>query len=141
MVLADLDEDEFLILITKSTDHFVQFAAQGASGMRVEAQNNSFIETEEYKLSEKAHAQLLSLGWNEPTYEFSIDETEPPDGSPNYYIDIAVPVPYAPLAALAIETLQQIYNVRYPSELKYAAFSYEGVQIRFPLLGIQREKS
>lgn len=40
--LADLDEDEFLILTTKKGWYYVQFAAQGSFGMRAEATSNGF---------------------------------------------------------------------------------------------------
>ena len=64
---------------------------------------------------------------------------EPADGSPNYYIDAAPPVPYARLAALAITALRQVYRVRHPGELTYKAFTEGKTSIRFPLLKLQRE--
>jgi hypothetical protein len=38
--LADLSEDEFLILSSKRKNYFVQFAAQRQFGMRIEAASN-----------------------------------------------------------------------------------------------------
>lgn len=140
-VLAELEEDQFLILVAKSTDHFVQFAALGEDGMIIEAQSNAFIEKDNLKLSKEQQEQLLALGWNEPTYEPSEEEEDDenaPDGSPNYHIGFETPVSYATLASLTIETLQQIYSVRHSDDLKYSAFSYEGDSLHFPNLGIKR---
>ena len=40
--VSDLDEDEFLVIERKNTNYFVQFAAQGSSGLRVEASANAY---------------------------------------------------------------------------------------------------
>jgi tetratricopeptide (TPR) repeat protein len=138
--LEDLEDDEFLIIASKAEPYFVQFAAQGRHAMRAEAVSNSFI-TADAKLPAAACENLLRLGWNAPTYVPAKGVEEPADGSPNYYLDAATPVPHARLAALAIKTLRQIYRVRHPGELTYKAkaFAEDKTSIRFPMLKIQRE--
>ena len=42
--IADLDDDEFLIITRKDRHYFVQFAGQGGFGMRVEAVSNAYLE-------------------------------------------------------------------------------------------------
>jgi hypothetical protein len=44
LCLGALDEDEFPIVASKHKNHFVQFAAQGAFGMRMEAACDAYIE-------------------------------------------------------------------------------------------------
>jgi len=63
VAIRDLDEDEYLILLAKGTDHFVQFAGQGAHGMRAEAVSNTFIKRGA-PLSETACRALVRLGWS-----------------------------------------------------------------------------
>jgi hypothetical protein len=138
--LADLEEDECLIIASKAEHYFVQFSGQGKHGMRAEAVSNAFIMADA-KLSAGACENLLCLGWNAPTYVPAKGVEEPADGSPNYYVDAATPVPHVRLAALAVKTLRQIYRVRHPVELTYKAkaLAEDKTLIRFPLLKIQRE--
>jgi hypothetical protein len=140
VALGDLDEDEFLVISAKNMSYFVQFAAQGAYGMRVEAISNAYIMDEDHELSEEEYQKLLDLGWNAPTYEpdDGLELDPPAEGSSNFYLDVATPVPYPTVAALAVDTLGQIYQVRYPGELQYRGYSTDDVSIRFPLLGIKR---
>jgi hypothetical protein len=42
-VLGALEEDEYLIVGLKGTNRFVQFAGQGAHGMRVETVSNYYL--------------------------------------------------------------------------------------------------
>jgi hypothetical protein len=135
--LGDLSEDEYLVISYKFADYFVQFAAQGPHGMRVEAVSNTYID-EHARLLQRAYQLLLTLGWNAPTYVPAEGVPEPADGSPNFYLDAAVPVPYATLASLAVATLRRVYGVRHPGELEYSAYSDSETSIRFPLLGIKR---
>jgi hypothetical protein len=135
--LGDLEEDEHLILSHKRSNYFVQFAAQGALGMRAEAVSNTYIAPLR-RLAVATIQALRDLGWNPPTYVPQEGIPEPANGSPNYYIDAAAPVPFRKLALLALDTLRDVYRVRHPGELQYVAFSDQGVPIRFPLLGIKR---
>jgi tetratricopeptide (TPR) repeat protein len=136
--LGSLDEDEYLVIASKTENYFVQFAGQGAQGMRAEAVSNAFITTGA-PLSDTACQALLSLGWNAPTYVPSKGAAEPTKGSCNFYLDAGTPVPHARLAALAVRTLRRIYGIRHPGELEYRAFGDRHISIRFPLLDLRRE--
>ncbi len=41
-VLENLQEDQFLVMAVKQSDHYVQFAAQGAHGLRMETTGNQY---------------------------------------------------------------------------------------------------
>ena len=137
--LADLAEDEYLIIEDKHTQRFVQFMAQGRHGMRAEAVSNAFL-TPAAQLSKETIAALLSLGWQAPTYDMSDVDVEPPDGSPNFFLDLTEPVSHRELAALAVVTLRDHYGVRYPGELQYTGKSAcdDSVSVRFPSLRLKR---
>jgi len=135
--LRALEEDEYLILLAKAEDQYVQFAGQGDHGMRAETVSNTFI-TQSARLSDEACEKLRNLGWSPPTYVPSEGAQEPAEGSANFYVDAGVPVPYARLAALAVRTLRAIYHIRHPKELTYNSLSRNGVAIRFPRLKIPR---
>lgn len=137
--LGDLDEDEFLIISEKTANYFVQFAAQGKFGLRAEAVSNSFIDPPK-ALSVEDYDNMMKLGWlratNEPPTKGG--PPEPPDGSPNFYLDIALPVDFNALANLATQTLRDVYRVRHPGELQYRAFARDKTLIRFPTLRLKR---
>jgi Flp pilus assembly protein TadD len=135
--LGALEEDEYLILVAKAEEYFVQFAGQGDQGMRAEAISNAFIK-KSTPLSDEACQDLRNLGWSPPTYVPSEGAQEPAEGSSNSYVDAGVPVSYARLAGLGIKTLRAIYHIRHPKELAYMSLSRDGVSIRFPLLKIKR---
>lgn len=138
--LADLDEDEFLILTIKENFRYVQFAAQGKFGLRAEARSNAY----EYcgnALSKQACAKLLDWGWKAPNQrpDNEDDKIRYPDGSPNYFLDVAAPVPYASVADLAVNTLRNVFGAQHPGVLEYKSFAKDGGDIRFPHLRIKRE--
>jgi len=139
--VADLDEDEFLIITMKKNHYFVQFAGQGGFGMRVEAVSNAYLK-DGRKLSEAACMKLLAFGWNPPTKvpDELDEEGHKPDGSPNYFLDIDSPVPYGSVASLAVRTLRDIFGAMHPGELQYKAFGKDDCNIRFPNLRIARER-
>lgn len=137
--IGALEEDEYLIVLVKRSNHFVQFAAQGACGMRAEAVSNYYL-PEPDSLSEAQHAALLALGWRAPTNlpEGLAASWHRPDGSSNYFLDLAPPVNHAALALLAVATFVQVLDAAHPGELEYQAFSEDGASIRFPSLAIRR---
>ncbi len=97
-VLEQLREDQFLIISTKRSNRYVQFAGQGAFGIRAETVCNQYLPASD-QLDAAQIATLQGFGWQLPTG--SPDKATPerdPDGSPNFYIDYPVPVPYADLA-------------------------------------------
>lgn len=138
--LAKLEEDQYLILLVKRTNRFVQFAAQGSYGMRVETTSNAYLSKPE-KLNERQIATLLQNGWSDPTA--SPDESTPendPDGSPNFFVEFPDPVSFTAVVNLAVRTLAEILRVPHPGSLQYDAFSADGEKIALPELGLQHEK-
>lgn len=63
---------------------------------------------------------------------------EDADGSPNYHIDLARPVPLEEVAAVVVLTLRHVHRAGHPGMLEYEARSTGGVSIRFPHLLIRR---
>ena len=108
--------------------------------MRAEAVSNAYL-PETSQLSNSACDDLVKLGWNPPTYIQVEGVAEPADGSSNFYLDAATPVPHSKLAALAVESLRRIYLVRHPGELEYTACDREATSIRFPSLKLRRRRS
>jgi hypothetical protein len=134
--LVGLEEDEFLVLVRKGTNRFVQFMDQGAYGMRLESVSDYYL-PEKQHLSEEEYQSLMELGWNAPTGlpdEFG----HKVNGSPNYFLDLARPVPYPGVALLGILTMIQVHGALHPGQLEYRAASIEGTSIRFPHLPIRR---
>lgn len=140
-VLADLDEDEFLIISSKGTGLFVQFAAQGQFGMRAEAVSSQYIKDK--VMRPETVLVMQDLGWNVPTNlpESSDPEGHTPDGSPNFFVDVASPVPFDAIAFLAVTTLRFVFGVGHLGGLEYRSFGVGVDSIRFPTLRIARERS
>jgi len=136
--LANLHEDEFLILETKSDGYYVQFAGQDSFGMRAEAVSNGYLNGDT-RLSEKACSKLMGLGWKNPTIipdPVSDLQGYKGYGSPNYFLDLDTPVPYRSVANLAVSTLRGVFGARHPGELEYKAFAKYSGSIEFPNLRI-----
>jgi len=64
--LIGLEEDEYLVLSIKGTNHYVQFMDQGAYGMRVETVSDYYLPEDEH-LTEEDYAALMKMGWSAPT--------------------------------------------------------------------------
>jgi hypothetical protein len=136
-VLARLEEDQYLILPVKRSRLFVQFAAQGSFGMRMEATGNAYLGKDE-QLSADQIAALVKLGWHPPTG--TPDTSTPhrdPDGSPNFCIEFPLPVPHADVANLAVTTLREILRVPHPAYLEYESFDADSEVLAFPELGLR----
>jgi len=138
-VLADLDEDEFLILSEKQRNVYVQFVAQGFFGMRVETTSQAFLGPG-FDFSKQDKKVLRALGWREPTYIMDPDGDNPPDGSCNFFVD-AGSTSFSVLADLTVRTLRDVYHTWRPGSLQYRAFGSSGYGIRFPSLGLKREEN
>lgn len=140
--LSDLDEDEFLIISDKKINYYVQFAAQGKFGMRIEAACNSFLEPHAV-LTVEDYERMARLGWMRATNPppTGSGEPEPDTGSPNFYIDADAPVDFAAMARLTVATFQGVYRIGHPGQLQYKAFAKDHTQIRFPTLRLKRERS
>jgi len=108
--------------------------------MRVEAVGNAYL-APAARLTDESLASMVAMGWHAPTFQPDDESGEPTDGSPNFFLDAARPVPYGQLAALAVRTLREIFRVGHPGLLKYMAgcSAEKHVSIRFPSLGIKRE--
>jgi hypothetical protein len=138
LVLAGLEEDQFLILTVKRTGQFVQFAGQGSFGMRCETSSNEFIS----KAAHMDDTQLTlmgKLGWTPPTGK--LDEATPendPDGSPNFHIDCPVPQNLSEIAQRTTDTFTVALRVPHPGFLEYEAFDSDDQQLNFPVLGLKR---
>jgi hypothetical protein len=136
MCIADLSEDEFLIVSSKRANYFVQFASQGQFGMRIEATSNIYINLPEAVLSAETYSTMAVIGWRVPTAP-PVSEPDP-DGSPNFFVDLASPVDFRSVADLSVRTLRSAYGIQHPGELQYKAFTGTA-EIRFPTLRINRE--
>ena len=137
-VLAQLTEDQYLVVCTKRSNRFVQFAAQGAFGMRAEAVCNQYLPASD-QLAPEDVATLQAIGWQMPTG--SPDQATPdndPDGSPNFFIDLPAPVSFAALANIATRTLVEALGVRHPGSLEYSSFDSNRNTLLWPALGLKR---
>jgi hypothetical protein len=139
-ILEKLEEDQFLILSVKHSNRFVQFAAQGSFGMRVETTSNNYLAKPE-KLNDQQIATLVEAGWHVPTGSSSDSTPEDdPDGSPNFFVEYAAPVSFEEVANLTVHTLTKILRVPHPGNLQYAAFDEAGEAIELPELGLKQDK-
>lgn len=134
--LRGLEEDEWLVLSHKKRNRYVQFMNQGGAGYRAEAVSDFYLRDED-RLSERDHKLLLELGWDAPT-NLPDEFGHRPDGSPNYFLDLANPVPLDEFAILAVNTLASVYGAEHPNALEYSTGSERNTSIRFPNLGIRR---
>ena len=136
IALRGLEEDEWLVLSLKRRNRFVQFMNQGGAGFRAEAVSDFYLGDGD-RLSEHDRGALLELGWDAPT-SLPDEFGHRPDGSPNYFLDLANPVPLDELALLAVNTLLHVYGAEHPNALEYSTGSRDRVSIRFANLGIRR---
>lgn len=138
LTLANMDDDQFLILLCKGSSRFVQFAAQ-YENMRAEAISNHFLSRRE-ALSPKDVRALQRLGWRPPTGtpEQATPERDP-YGSCNFYMDVPLPQDLTQLVTRAVQTLSAVMAVPHDGYLAYQAFDENGEELSFPALGIKRE--
>ena len=136
-VLAKLEEDQYLIISVKSGNRYVQFACQGAWGMRAEVTSNHFLEDSD-KLKRRQMSWLRSHGWNAPTGNASkATPKKDPDGSPNYYVDFPAPFAVVEIANVAVGAIVDALGIRHPSSLVYQAFDGKQKMISFEELGLK----
>lgn len=136
--LRGLEEDEWLVLSLKHRNRFVQFMNQGSAGFRAEAVSDFYLEDGDH-LSDHDLGALLELGWDAPT-NLPDEFGHRPDGSPNYFLDLANPVPLDELALLAVNTLVHVHGAEHPNVLEYSTGSEDKASIRLPNLGIRRAR-
>lgn len=124
-VLSAMPLETFLILALPSDEAgeraYVQFAhlASGPAGsewLRAEASGSSYLPTTR-PLTPEQEERLLGLAWKRP----------PPGGlSPNFVREWEMPAPFAEVAHLVVETLQDVYGVAAPDALRYTYARFEG---------------
>lgn len=135
-VLSKLEEGQYLIVSAKNSNRFVQFAGQGAWGMRVEVTSNHFLKGED-RLKSQQMSWLRTHGWNAPTGNVRRATPEKaPDGSPNYYIDFPAPLAVGEIARIAIEAVVNGLEISHPSSLVYEAFDGNRKLLSFEELGL-----
>lgn len=138
--LETLEEDQFLILSVKHSNRFIQFAAQGSFGIRIETTSNSYL-TKPEQLNKEQIATLIDIGWESPTGAPTESTPEDdPDGSPNFFAEFPAPVSFESVANLTVRTLSEILCVPHPGSLQYQAFDDEGQAIVLPVLGLKITK-
>jgi hypothetical protein len=137
-VLERLQEDQYLVISIRDMHRFVQFAAQGAHGMRVETVSNQYLEAWE-QLDDGQLNALRKLGWKDPTRP--PPESTPsgdPHGSPNHFVDLDAPVAFGEVAELAVRTLADVLKAPHPGALAYEAFERGGDSLVLAELGLMR---
>jgi hypothetical protein len=134
--IGALAEDEYLIISRKHANQYLQFAGQGAYGIRAEAACNEYILPPHLLLDERQYARMQRLGWRRPT---ALPDEPCALGSPNFFTQVvATEVGLREMARRTTQTFQKVYDVAHPGMLEYKAFHYEGTSIRFPTLLIKR---
>lgn len=140
-VLEGLQEDQFLVISVKESNSYVQFAAQGAHGLRLETTSNHYLDKTE-RLTEEQIAMLTSIGWKLPTNcpEEATPENDP-EGSPNFSIDYSLPVPFKKVADLVVKTFSEILRIPHPGHLEYLAFDTDDNSLVYPAFGLKSRVS
>jgi hypothetical protein len=129
--LGCLEAGQFLILQTRDDEpYYVQFAAGGAEGLKMEAVSNRFLQGWR-QLDDVAHGRLRRLGWRPPT--------DIGDGPVNWWRLFPAGCPMDGVADLAVATLRKVFEVPRPGGLVYHAFTRRGEEILLPTLGLERE--
>lgn len=130
--LPALGEDQSLIVAVESRPRFVQFSGSGAEGLRAETVSNAYLAAAD-QLSDDQVAVLIAAGWRRPTHAPDANDSDKdPVGSPNFFADFEVPVPFDEVADLAVRTLAEVFEVPHPDLLEYDAFEITGSPISFP---------
>ena len=133
-VLALMQEDQYLIILVKQSNRFVQFAAQGAYGLRVETTSNHFLSKRE-RLGQAQIRDLVAMGWGDPTGGPSASTPElDPDGSPNFFREFDDPVDFGRVAEFSVRALVEVIRVPHPAYLEYEAFDSSGKRLQFESL-------
>ena len=115
-----------------ASEHWVQFRAV-QDGLRAEAVSNAYLD-EDNQLDPDQEDALEALGWLPPFDDDGIERAQ------NFYREFPGPVPVADVAALAVHTLAEVYEVGYPQDLTYLAFDGNKPRserdLSFPDLGV-----
>ena len=111
---------------------YVQFAQGGLLGFRAEAAGNQWL-PQGHGLGTAQQEKLAALGWQLPG--------SAPHGR-NWAREWEEPVPFAEVAAIAVQTLREVYGATTPDELTYriGGFPAHGGPVPDPELGIPRDR-
>jgi hypothetical protein len=135
-VLSRLESDQYLIISAKGSNRFVQFACQGAAGIRVEVTSNHFLKGKD-RLNRRQISWLCANGWNAPTGKLKEATPEKdPNGSPNYFLDLPAPFAAEEIANLTVDALVNGLEIQSPASLAYEAFDDSGKNIRIEELDL-----
>jgi hypothetical protein len=117
----------------------VQFGARGAAGLRIEAAPNASL-PESAQLGRRELRLLRRLGWRRPTAKADPPPGQGivPDESSGFFREYPHPAPFAAVAALAVETLREVYGVAHTGQLVCRAFQSTGRAILLPTLRLNR---
>jgi hypothetical protein len=138
--LAALEEDQYLVVSAKRGWAYVQFAAQGAYGLRAECMSNNYLDAA-HPLGARQIARLERMGWSAPTGTLEeVLKKRRNRGSPNFFRDFARPVPCADAARMAVRALTEVFAIQHPGYLVYKAFDKKERTILVPTLGLKREE-
>jgi hypothetical protein len=137
--LADLEAAGFLIVEYEAANYYVQFAKQREHGIRAEAAGNAYVEPSAM-LTVEDFKRMRGLGWSGATHSAEQEDApeHPPEGSPNFFLDLPLPVNYAELAKLTVRTLREVYRIGEPRLLGYVAFGAEGLERCYPDLALRQ---
>jgi hypothetical protein len=145
-VLTDINDGDFLIISRRDINHYVQVAGAGPAGWHAEAASNTYIEPPSAVLTVEQYEQLEAMGWQRANalppelVVANADANAPHTGSPNFHARWAPNTSTLAMARVLTNTLRDVYRVPSPSDLVYKAFVGWGPEIRFPTLGLPRDR-
>ena len=102
--------------------------------IRAEVASNAYLH-KRHALNPSQHQHLLEMGWLEPTFE---PEEEPDNGSPNYFVDVAVGEA-SRVAAMAVGALRDVFGAPHPSFLTTSGLPGDMTQSAPPPTGPRLE--
>jgi hypothetical protein len=128
--LTRLPTGHYLILEAKVSGRYVQFAQDGAEGLRGETQSNDYADPA-HPVSPVEERGLADLGWRAPTT--GRDHLE------NHSAGWPAEASTMTSAALAVRTFRDLYAVERPLDLAYDAFGRRGRTYADAGLGLDRK--
>jgi hypothetical protein len=135
--LAAMEHATYLVVSLASEPRsiasaYVQFAQGGLLGFRAEAAGNPWLPLG-HGIRPAQQEKLGELGWQQPG--------SAPEGR-NWVREWEEPVPFADVAAVAVQTLREAYGARTPDELTYriGGFPAHHGPVPDPELGIPRDR-
>lgn len=137
-VLGVLEERQYLVLSTRRSPYYVQFAMEEDSCLLAEAVSDSFL-PKGLRLGKARKEALLGLGWQAPSDGSRKTRTRQgrPE-SPNFHRRFKGRDEFEVAASIAVRALRDVYGFPRPGALRYNSFEREGGQILLPTLGLGR---